>query len=71
MTRDAPVVIGVGSMMGFDPGKVTERIVKAVKGLERMVVIQAGWARLGASSLPENVHVAGFVPHAWLFQRAA
>ena len=69
--RDAPVVIGFGSMMGFDARAVTERIVSAVKGLDRSVVIQAGWARLGGVALPANVHVAGFVPHAWLFQRAA
>jgi len=69
--QQAPVVIGFGSMMGFDPHKTTERILKAVKGLGRPVVIQAGWARLGASSLPSNVHIAGFTPHAWLFQRAA
>jgi hypothetical protein len=32
-----------------------------VKGLERPVVIQSGWARLGETELPANVHVAGSV----------
>lgn len=71
VARERPVVIGFGSMMGFDPDKVTARIVKAVRGLQRPVVIQSGWARLGGKTLPDHVHVAGFVPHAWLFQRAA
>jgi sterol 3beta-glucosyltransferase len=69
--QQRPAVIGFGSMMGFDPRRVTERIVEAVKGLDRQVVIQSGWAKLGASALPANVHVAGFVPHAWLFERGA
>jgi sterol 3beta-glucosyltransferase len=67
----APVVIGFGSMMGFDAGTLTRHVSEAVADLDRPVVIQAGWAALGAGSLPANVHVAGFVPHAWLFQRAA
>lgn len=66
-----PVVIGFGSMMGFDAVKVTERIVKAVKHLDRPVILQSGWARLGSGTLPGNVHVVGFVPHAWLFKHAA
>lgn len=70
-TSVPPVVIGFGSMMGFDARKVTEQILTAVKGLDRPVVIQAGWARLGETELPPNVHVTGFVPHAWLFERAA
>jgi sterol 3beta-glucosyltransferase len=69
--REPPVVIGFGSMMGLDARAVTARILSAVKDLDRQVVIQAGWGALGAGPLPANVHALGFVPHAWLFARAA
>jgi sterol 3beta-glucosyltransferase len=72
LTRQTPpVVIGFGSMMGLDARETTAWILEAVASLDRPVVIQAGWAGLGAGALPRHVHAVGFVPHAWLFQRAA
>jgi sterol 3beta-glucosyltransferase len=68
---EAPVVVGFGSMMGFDAKKTMEIIFEAARGLERRVVVQSGWAELRANDVPKNVHVAPFVPHAWLFSRAA
>lgn len=70
-TSTPPVVIGFGSMMGFDPRAVTEQILKAVSGLDRPVVLQSGWAAIGAATLPSHVRAVGFVPHRWLFERAA
>ncbi len=69
--EQAPVVIGFGSMTGLDSAGMTRTLLEAVDGLDRHVVIQSGWAGLGATDLPANVRVAGFVPHAWLFDRAA
>ena len=68
---DRPVVIGFGSMNGFDPHVTTRMILEAVRGSKRKVVVQAGWAGLGQADLPKHVHVTRFVPHAWLFARAA
>jgi sterol 3beta-glucosyltransferase len=70
-TSTPPVVIGFGSMMGFDPAAVTEQIIEAVAGLERPVVLQSGWAAIGAAALPPHVRAIDFVPHRWLFERAA
>jgi sterol 3beta-glucosyltransferase len=70
-TSTPPVVIGFGSMMGFDARAMTEQILEAVSALQRPVVLQSGWAALGAAKLPANVRASGFVPHRWLFERAA
>jgi UDP:flavonoid glycosyltransferase YjiC (YdhE family) len=70
-TSTPPVVIGFGSMMGFDARAVTELILEVAAELDRPVVLQAGWAELGAASMPPNVRAIGFVPHRWLFERAA
>src|SRR5678815_4085551 len=58
-------------MMGFDAKKTIEIILEAARGLDRRVVVQSGWAGLAAGDVPKNVHVASFVPHDWLFSRAA
>jgi UDP:flavonoid glycosyltransferase YjiC (YdhE family) len=68
---EPPIVIGFGSMTGFDAVAMTRAVVAAVRGLERKVVLQSGWAGLGDVDLPPNVIRAGFVPHAWLHERAA
>jgi sterol 3beta-glucosyltransferase len=69
--HERPVVIGFGSMMGLDARELTARIVAAVDGLNRRVVLLSGWAGLGAAALPARVRVAPFVPHSWLLPRAA
>jgi sterol 3beta-glucosyltransferase len=64
------VVVTLGSMTGFNAATVMRAIVEGLNG--RRAVVQAGAAGLGASEpVPDNIHVAGFVPHAWLFSRAA
>ncbi len=68
---ERPVVIGFGSMMGFDAAATTRTLLEAVRDLPRKVVLQGGWAGLGGAELPPNVHLAKFVPHSWLFPRAA
>jgi sterol 3beta-glucosyltransferase len=68
---ERPVVIGFGSMHGFDAATTTRILLEAVRDLPRKVVLQAGWAGLGSTALPSNVHLAKFVPHSWLFPRAA
>lgn len=71
VAEEPPVVIGFGSMMGLDVAATTATIAEVARGLNRRVVLQAGWAGLGGGELPPNVHVAPYVPHSWLFERAA
>jgi sterol 3beta-glucosyltransferase len=68
---EPPVVIGFGSMTGFDARATTMRLLEAVRGLGRRVILQSGWAGLAATQLPPNILVTGFVPHGWLYARAA
>ena len=64
-----PVMIGFGSMRGFDAREWTRRVVKGVG--QRRAVLQMGWANLGDVELPANIFRAGVVSHQWLFPRAS
>jgi UDP:flavonoid glycosyltransferase YjiC (YdhE family) len=66
-----PVVIGFGSMAGNDGAALTDHIVEAVKRTGRRVILQTGWSQLGGRELPEGILRVDYVPHGWLFERAA
>lgn len=66
-----PVIVGFGSMMGFDARAVTETVLEAVRTLDRNVIVLSGWAGLGGAAPLPHVRVAKFVPHGWLFPKAA
>jgi sterol 3beta-glucosyltransferase len=68
---DPPVVIGFGSAMHHDPAALTELVLDAIQRVGCRAIIQQGWSGLGQRQIPSNVHLAGFVPHSWLFPRAA
>lgn len=68
---EPPVVIGFGSMPVSPADATTRLIVEAVEGIGRRVVLLSGWAGLGKIPLPDHVLAAEFVPHGWLFPRAA
>jgi len=71
VAAEPPVVVTFGSMAGVDARAQTEEIVNGLGRLGRPVVLQAGWANLGEGPLPDHVRRVGFVPHGWLFSRAA
>lgn len=69
---EPPVVITFGSMVYRDPAAVTRTLVAALEQSGRRGVIQHGWAGLAtAQPLPPSIYAAGYVPHRWLFARAA
>lgn len=68
---EPPVVVTFGSMYGVDARGLTELLVEAARRAGCRVVLQAGWAGLGDAALPDSVFRAEFVPHEWLFARAA
>lgn len=68
---EPPVVITFGSMVGPDPRAQTAALVEAVRRTGRRAVLQAGWNKLGDERLPKTIHRAQYVPHDWLFPRAA
>lgn len=71
VAQSPPIVIGFGSMTGFDAERMTRIVLDAVADTKQNVVLQSGWAGLGALTLPPHVMRAGFVSHAWLHARAA
>jgi sterol 3beta-glucosyltransferase len=68
---ERPVVVTFGSMGGTDARAMTATLVEALRRCGRKAILQAGWANLGEGELPPNVLRVGFVPHDWLFARAA
>lgn len=68
---EPPVVLGFGSMTHRDPEEIARLLAEAVHLAGVRAVIQTGWSGLGLEAPPERVRFAPFVPHAWLFPRAA
>ncbi|MBW4438241.1 MAG: glycosyltransferase [Pleurocapsa minor GSE-CHR-MK-17-07R] len=68
---DAPVFIGFGSMPVPDPSQTTALILDALRQSGRRGLLHAGWAKLGAASLPDTVFPLDYAPYAWLFPRMA
>jgi sterol 3beta-glucosyltransferase len=65
------VVVTFGSMTHEDPGALTDLILAAIGRAGCRTIIQQGWSGLAQRTLPPNIHVIDFVPHAWLFSHAA
>jgi sterol 3beta-glucosyltransferase len=70
---DAPIVITFGSMAHEEPEALTRLMIKSIDLIGRRAIIQHGWSGLAQlqSDLPPNIFAAGFIPHSWLFERAA
>lgn len=66
-----PIYLGFGSMTFEDPAATTELALEALRRTGRRGIIQAGWAGLGRSDLPDDVFLIDDVPHDWLFPRVA
>ncbi|MAU08815.1 MAG: hypothetical protein CL607_03260 [Anaerolineaceae bacterium] len=64
---DAPIYIGFGSMPVSDPQATTQLLVEALQQTHKRGIINAGWAKLGASDLPETVFLLDYAPFRWLF----
>lgn len=68
---DPPVVITFGSMTHDDSEALTDLLVEAIRRVGCRAIIQHGWSGLATRTLPPNIYAAGFMPHTWLFSRAA
>lgn len=69
---DAPVVFSFGSMPSDDPKALTQLIVDAMTKIGCRAVIQHGGGNLGKDMpLPDHILAVDFIPHRWLFPRAA
>jgi UDP:flavonoid glycosyltransferase YjiC (YdhE family) len=68
---DPPAVITFGSMPHLSPREVADIVIGAIRRVGRRAVVQRGWTGLRFETVTEAVRLAGFVPHQWLFPRAA
>ncbi|HEX2573195.1 MAG TPA: glycosyltransferase [Polyangia bacterium] len=68
---EPPVVVTFGSMVSPDARAQTDAVVGALTRLGRRAILQAGWNPLGQTHLPPNFLRVDYVPHDWLFPRAA
>ena len=65
-----PIYVGFGSMVSGDMGETLEIVLEALRMSGIRAVLSKGWGGGELpSNLPDNVYVAGFVPHDWLFRR--
>jgi sterol 3beta-glucosyltransferase len=65
------VVVGFGSVMHSNPETVADLIMQAIDHAKCRAVVQRGWSGLSFSTTPPNVCCVDFVPHSWIFARAA
>ena len=68
---EPPVFVGFGSMSGEGTDRIGRMIVDAISVTGRRCIVGAGWAGLGAGSLPPGWRVVREAPHALLFPRTA
>jgi sterol 3beta-glucosyltransferase len=68
----APVFVGFGSRNPADAARLTAIVAEARRRAGVRMVIQAGWADLGAALHDDDeVIVIGEAPHDWLFPKTA
>ena len=70
-TGPPPVFIGFGSMPVRHPQQTTQLVLAALQRSGQRAVLQAGWAGIGETSLPDSVYLLDYAPYAWLFPQMA
>lgn len=69
---EAPVVITFGSTAYENADALSDIAIDAIQRTGCRAIIQHGWGGLALGrKLPPEIHAAGYVPHDWLFPRAA
>jgi sterol 3beta-glucosyltransferase len=68
---EPPVVVTFSSTVYKDPEAVSKLICAAIDQAGCRAIILAGWGELAASAASDRIYTAGFVPHHYLFPKAA
>ena len=68
---ERPVVFTFGSMTHENPEELSDLILSAVRRTGCRAIVQKGWGDLAGLEDDANIYAAGYVPHSWLFPRAA
>ena len=67
----APIFVGFGSMPMRQPQQVTQVVLEALQLTRQRAVLQAGWAGIGQTELPDTVYLLDYAPYSWLFPKMA
>ncbi len=67
----APIFVGFGSMPVRQPQQVTQMVLEALQHTGQRAVLQAGWAGIGQTELPDSVYLLDYAPYSWLFPQMA
>jgi len=66
-----PIFVSLGSMPIGDPPAVTAILAAAARDADVRLILQRGWAGLGAGLEADHVHVVGEMPHGAIFDLVA
>lgn len=66
-----PFYAGFGSMVGINPEKITQELIKAFEITNQRCIIATGWGGITSIKVPDNIHIIESVPHNWLFPQVA
>ncbi len=66
-----PISIGFGSMSSKNAKATTALILEALKRTGQRAILLSGWGGLSATELPDNVFLADYIPHSWLFEHVS
>jgi sterol 3beta-glucosyltransferase len=68
---EPPVVLSLGSMLHGSPETLGKVVLDALRQLGTRTIVQRGWTGLCVNAPADLIHPIDFVPHSWLFPRAA
>lgn len=66
-----PVVISLGSVLHVDPQTLSKSVLEALRHTGSRAIVQRGWSGLDLCDGEPNILQSDFIPHSWLFPRAA
>ncbi len=66
---EKPIYVGFGSMADNKPEETTRIILEAMRQSGKRAVLLSGWAGIGQTDIPDNVHVLKYAPHSWIFPK--
>ncbi|MEZ5288652.1 MAG: glycosyltransferase [Vicinamibacterales bacterium] len=66
---EPPVVVGFGSHVGRDPGRLTTTVLDALARAGMRGILITAWGGLAVDELPDHVFVSRGVPYDWLLPR--
>ena len=66
---EKPIYVGFGSMADKKPEETTRIVLEAMRQTGKRAVILSGWAGIGQTDIPDNIHILKYAPHSWLFPR--